>query len=49
VLGATCAVGILMLIFSPRIPNDTIFAIVKNIGMGFLVAGIVGITVELYV
>lgn len=49
VLGATGVVGILMLVFSPPIPNATISAIVQNIGMAFLVAGIVGITVEVYV
>ena len=48
VLAGAGIIGILMIVFGPRlaIPWSTI---VTNIGMGFLVAGIVGITVELYV
>ena len=48
VLAGAGIIGILMIIFGPlpAIPWSTI---ITNIGMGFLVAGIVGITVELYV
>ena len=48
VLASAAIIGILMIVFGPRlaVPWSTI---ITNIGMGFLVAGVVGITVELYV
>jgi len=42
-------IGILAIIFSPYIPNARWSEVVNNIGLGFLVACIVGILVELYV
>ena len=48
-LGVIGIIGILMIIFSPQIPNTRWSVIVNNIGLGFLVACIVGSLVELYV
>lgn len=48
VLAGAGIIGILMIIFGPILATPW-STIITNIGMGFLVAGIVGITVELYV
>lgn len=42
-------IGIIVIVSSHWIPNDTASAVLLHIGIGLLVAGIVGLTVEWYV
>jgi len=49
VLVTAAAIGIILIWYATNIANATASTIVSHIGIGFLVAGIVGITVELYV